>query len=129
MSEVNLNNEACKLSGKITIGEIMQVLHVADIRTAIKWCKSKSICILKLGKQLYVNTIDFELIIDRPFIESLKTKYPESWKEIYEAYKKNDYKTILEKTCSTSDARKQSGFMAPGAAGNNFIDRISRNTK
>lgn len=116
------------LSDKIKIKDVVKALQIADIRTALRWCKKKSILVLKFGKEKYINLIDFELAVDRPFIESLRTKNPENWKEIYSAYKKGDVLTIMELTFS-ADSFLKTKFVAPGTSGNNFLKKISTKTK
>ena len=113
------------LNDKISIKEIMIALRIEDARTVIKWCKKKSILIVKLGKEKYVNLIDFEIAVDQPFIESLKEKYPQNWKEIYQAYKKEDYITIIDQMTKPTLYSKIK-FVAPGVSGNNFIKRIAK---
>ena len=116
------------LSDKVNIKDVMTALHVADVRTAIKWCKKKNILILKFGKEMYVNMIDFDLAIDRPFIESLKVKHPENWKEIYSAYKNGDYLSIIEQAFQEESITKVK-YVAPGKSGNDFIKKIAKRTK
>lgn len=119
-------NEQCKLlSDKIQIGHLMAVLDFTDIRTAIKWCKSKSIYVFKLGKLMYVNLMDFELVIERPFIESLKIKYPLNWKEIYDAYKKGDYQLLLEFMFQNTSVSKRK-FAVEGTSANDFIEKMQQ---
>ena len=130
---LNLNNvkETTQnriLSDKINIKEVMNALHVADIRTAIKWCKKKNILILKFGKETYVNMIDFDLAIDRPFIESLRLKHPGNWKEIYSAHKNGDYLSIIEQSFQ-EETIKEVKYVAPGKSGNDFIKNITKRTK
>lgn len=116
------------LSDKINIKDVMIALCVEDIRTAIKWCKKKSILIFKFGKEKYVNSIDFELAVDRPFIESLKEKHPENWKGIYAAYKNGDYLKITEVSFEQQVISKTK-FVAPGTYGNKFIEKLNKKTK
>ncbi|OFY82743.1 MAG: hypothetical protein A3F72_19935 [Bacteroidetes bacterium RIFCSPLOWO2_12_FULL_35_15] len=116
------------LSDKINIKDIMATLHVADVRAAMRWCKKKSILVLKFGKERYANLIDFELAIDRPFIESLKVKHPENWKEIYSAYKKNDYIAITEQMFQSEPTIKTK-FEVKGEVANSFIKKIKQKLK
>ncbi len=117
-----LNNELPYKN--ISLKIVMKILRVVDIRTAINWCKRNKIYIFKIGKEKYVNKMEFELCIDKPFIESLKLKHQEKWKEIYSAYKKGDYFTILDNDVQESSTTKLK-FVAPGKSGNNFIKKIS----
>ncbi|MBL7921699.1 MAG: hypothetical protein JNJ40_15400 [Bacteroidia bacterium] len=109
-------------AANINIKVVMNVLMATDIRTAISWCKRNGVFIFKIGKEKYVNKIELELCIDKPFIESLKVKYPENWKEVYCALKSGDYLTILDKDLQKVTANKK--FIAPGKSGNKFIKNI-----
>ncbi len=116
------------LDDKISIKDLATALKVKSIASAMRWCNRKGISILKFGKDRYINLIDFQLAIDRPFIESLKLKYPEKWKQMYEAYKNNDYITIAEIESSQIPKLKPK-FVAPGKAGNDFLKKIQDKTK
>ncbi|MGZ6518361.1 MAG: hypothetical protein ACXVED_12290 [Bacteroidia bacterium] len=108
------------MSDKIKIKEIAEALKAKDLRTAIRWCKGKGISILKFGKEMYVNLIDFQLAIDRPLIESLKERYPECWREMYNAYRKSDFITITELELKKALPVKTK-FVPPGPAGTAFL--------
>lgn len=116
------------LSDKIKIKEIADALKAKDVRTAIRWCKGKGISILKFGKEMYVNLIDFQLAIDRPLIESLKEKYPECWKEMYDAYKRSDFITITELELKKA-APLKTKFVPPGPAGAAFLKDLYNSKK
>ena len=116
------------LSDKIMLSDVVKALHVADVRTALRWCRKKSILVLKFGKEKYINLIDFELAVDRPFIESLKIKYPTSWKEMYDAYKSGDYITIAEQMFQAKPIVKTK-FVVQGEVANNFIKKIKQKLK
>lgn len=116
------------LKGKINIRDILPALNVKDIRTALSWCKKKGLFVIPIGKERYINFIDFELVVDLPFIKSLKLKFPSSWKEIYDAYKKRDYITIAEQMLETEKSFKEK-FVVQGIVANSFIKTIKQNLK
>lgn len=120
--------ESRLLSDKIGINEIVKALKVADVRTALRWCRKKSLLVLKFGKEKYVNLIDFQLAVDRPFIESLKQKHPDNWKEMYDAYKKGDYIAIAAQMLQAEPIAKTK-FVVQGEAANSFIKKIKQNLK
>lgn len=128
LNETNheLNSEL--LNGNINLKLLMNVLGVTDIRTAVSWCKRNGIFIFKIGREKYVNKIEFELAIDKPFIESLRIKYLENWKDVYSAIKKGEYRTILDQELQTNQLNKLK-FVAPGRSGNNFIKKITKQKK
>jgi hypothetical protein len=116
------------LSDKIKINEIAEALKAKDLRTAIRWCKGKGISILKFGKDRYIDLIDFQLAVDRPLIESLKEKYPECWKEMYDAYKRSDFMKITELELKKIIPIKAK-FVAPGPAGAAFLKDLYKPKK
>ena len=124
------NNNAFKIMlDKIPLKEVMGILRFNDIRSVVKWCKNKSVIILKFGKEMYVNMAEFEVAMDQPLIESLKTKYPDRWKEMYAAYKKGDLASIAELMIETVSDKKNVAFVAPGKSGTNFLNKIIKNKK
>lgn len=116
------------LSDKIRIKDVVKALQVADIRTALRWCKKKSILVLKFGKEKYINLIDFELAVDRPFIESLILKYPSNWKDMYDAYKNKDFLTIVDHMFQMEPIEKTK-FVVEGLAANSFMKKIKQKLK
>jgi hypothetical protein len=127
-NESNNEIENKLLKDKIKISDVVKVLQVTDVRTAIRWCRKKTILVWKFGKERYINLIDFELAVDRPFIESLKIKYPTSWKEMYDAYKNGDYITIAEQMFQATTIVKTK-FVVQGEVANNFIKKIKQKLK
>lgn len=121
-------NENKLLSDKIKVLDIVEFLRAKDIRTAIRWCKKMGISILKIGGEKCVNLIDFNLAVDRPFILSLRERYPECWKELYDAYKRNDYITIMELEFKKAPSAKGK-FVAPGPKGDAFLKEINKTTR
>ena len=126
--DLEKNEENRLLSDKISVNDIVKALKVADVRTALRWCRKKSLLVLKFGKEKYVNLIDFQLAVDRPFIESLKQKYPDNWKEMYEAYKKRNYIAIAEQMLQAEPIAKTK-FVVQGETANSFIKKIKQNLK
>lgn len=128
LNKTNENFKYYLLNNNVSIKDLMFILRIEDTRTAIKWCKRNGILIFKFGKEKYVNKIDFELAFDQAFIESLKTKYPESWKEVYVAYKDKDYLSIIEQKQKIEIGVKTK-FSAPGISGEVFLKKVNTKTK
>jgi hypothetical protein len=61
--------------------------------------------------------------VDKPFIESLRIKYPTTWKEMYAAYKNGHYLTIAEQLFEKAAVVKTK-FAAPGTSGNDFLKKM-----
>lgn len=116
------------LSDKIKLRDLVKALHVIDIRTALRWCKKQKILVFKFGKERYINLMDFELAVDRPFIESLKLKYPQNWQDIYFGYKNGDYKLLSSELFQNESFIKPS-FVVKGEAANSFINKVKQKFK
>jgi hypothetical protein len=114
---------------KLPIGEVMRILRFEDVRSAVKWCRSKSMMVQKFGKEIYVNLSEFEVAMDRPLIESLKARYPQNWKDMYTAYKKGDLVSIAEVMIDAANVNKEAVFVAPGASGSDFIKKVLKKQK
>ena len=101
----------------------MLALHKKDIRAVLRWCRKQSLLVLKFGRERYVMLIDFELAVDRPFIDSLKIKYPKNWQELYSAYKQRDLIKITESMAGEGVPVK-TVFTPPGSKGKRFAEKI-----
>lgn len=110
---------------KISLSEIADFFNLKSLRTVINWCKRKGLLILKYGKEKYVNLIDFHIVIDSPFIEALKSKYPKDWATIYVAYKKSDYETIATFLNPKSETKKET-FKIESKAAMSFLNKIKK---
>ena len=67
----------------LTISEVAAKLNFIDKATAKRWLERKGILIHKFSKQNIVYEIEVICEIDKPFVKSLKLKYPSKWKKIY----------------------------------------------
>lgn len=108
---------------KVKIKDLMGFLNVQDVRTAKKWCLKTGLMLFKLGKEFYVNLIDLELAIEKPFIEKLKMNYPDKWKQVYAAYKSKDYEILLSIMDESKSVAKGT-FIAPGKSGDQFLKKV-----
>jgi hypothetical protein len=114
------------LFDKVKLTDIVKVLNVKTVRTALDWCRRKGLVVMKIGREKYVNLIDFQLQIDKPFLDHLKAKYPSNWAELYQAYKTLDYGAIA--THSISSCLKPK-FTVKGNAANDFMNKMNLKMK
>lgn len=80
----------------ISISEVKERIGVQDDRTAKKWCEENNITIQKMHKKTLIYNVDMENALELNYIKGLKKKYPDNYKEIYEASKEKDYLKIFE---------------------------------
>jgi hypothetical protein len=67
----------------LTIPEVAIKLKLINSEAAKKWIEKRGIRIHKFSKQNLVYEIEVICEIDKPFVKSLKMKYPLVWKNIY----------------------------------------------
>ncbi|HEU4789488.1 MAG TPA: hypothetical protein VFS71_07370 [Flavobacterium sp.] len=67
----------------LTIPEVAAKLNLLNNVTAKRWLERQGILIHKFSKQNIVYEIEVICEIDKPFVRSLKFKYPLKWKKIY----------------------------------------------
>ncbi len=67
----------------LTIPQVAHKINVKDNDTAKKWLSDRNIPIYKWSSQPFVYQIEVDCEIDKPYVMSLRNKYPLQWKEIY----------------------------------------------
>ena len=67
----------------LTIREVALKLKLINSEAAKKWIEKRGIRIHKFSKQNIVYEIEVICEIDKPFVKSLRLKYPLRWKKIY----------------------------------------------
>ena len=114
------------LYDKVTLTDIVKAMNMKTLRTAVRWCKRKGLTVIKFGSENYVNLIDFQLQLDKPFIEALMIKYPNNWAELYHSYKTLDWAKIAGQILNPSVKTK---FTVQGNAANDFLDKMKLKMK
>lgn len=67
----------------LTIPEVAAKLKIANQGTAKRWLERNGILIHRFSKHNIVYAIEVICEIDKPFVRSLRLKYPTKWKKIY----------------------------------------------
>jgi deoxyribodipyrimidine photolyase len=67
----------------LTIEQVAEKINVKNIDSAKKWLNEKGIKIHKFLKSSFVYQIEVDSQIDKPFVQLLRSKHPEKWKERY----------------------------------------------
>ena len=111
------------LFDKIKLTDIVKALNVKTLKTAKSWCKRKGLVIIKFGIDQYVSLIDFQLQLDKPFLDDLRVKYPSNWAEIYHSYKTFDWAKIAGQILNANEKTK---FTVQGNAANDFMNKMKR---
>ena len=67
----------------LTLPQVAEKINVKDIETAKKWLVERGIKIHKFTKTPFVYQIEVDSQIDKPFVQQLRNKYPDTWKDRY----------------------------------------------
>ena len=67
----------------LTLAQVAERINVKDIETAKKWLKETRIKIHRFLNNFYVYQIEVDSQIDKPFVQQLRNKYPDKWKDRY----------------------------------------------
>ena len=111
------------LFDKVKLSDIAKALNVKTLKTATRWCKRKGLVIIKFGREQYVNLMDFQLQLDKPFLDDLTVKYPNDWAEMYHAYKTFNWAKIAGQILNANEKTK---FTVQGNAANDFMNKMKR---
>ena len=109
------------LFDKVKLTDIVKALNVKTLKTATRWCKRKGLVIMKFGRDQYVNLIDFQLQLDKPFLDDLRAKHPNDWAEVYHHYKTFNWAKIAGQLLNTIVKTK---FTVQGNAANDFMNKM-----
>jgi hypothetical protein len=67
----------------LTLAQVAEKIYVKNIETAKKWLMEKGIKIHRFLNNSFVYQIEVDSHIDIPFVQQLRNKYPDKWKERY----------------------------------------------
>ena len=81
MSE-ELNNISKGLD-TLTLAQVAERINVKNIETAKKWLIANGIKIHRFINSLFVYQIEVDSQIDKPYVQQLRNKYPDKWKDRY----------------------------------------------
>ena len=79
-----------KSQPRLTLRQVAKELKYKDDLATRRWLKKNGIQIHRLAKENFVYQIEFDLVLDRPYVNSLRMKHPQKWKEIYRLACKDD---------------------------------------
>jgi len=67
----------------LTLAQVAEKIYVKNIETAKKWLMEKGIKIHRFLNNSFVYQVEVDSHIDIPFVQQLRNKYPDKWKERY----------------------------------------------
>lgn len=68
---------------RLTLRQVATELNYKDESATRKWLKKMGVQIHRTAKDNYVYQIELDLILERPYVNSLRIKHPQKWKEMY----------------------------------------------
>jgi len=74
----------------IPLKKIGERINLRNNRSIKKWLNDHDISIIKHTKESCVYQVDFDFHNEKPFVLSLRRKYPQKWKEMYRAVCNDD---------------------------------------
>jgi hypothetical protein len=75
---------------RIYTTEAKMLLSLKSTKALQTWCKVNDVTVYCEHIRKFMCRIEFITALERPFIQSLKNKHGENWKEVYQAMETND---------------------------------------
>ncbi len=76
-------NNISKGLDTLTLAQVAERINVKNIETAKKWLMINGIKINRFINSLFVYQIEVDSQIDKPYVQQLRNKYPDKWKDRY----------------------------------------------
>lgn len=81
---------------RIYIPEAKLLLSVRSNESVVKWCQDNNVKVYSERNRKFMCRIEFLAALEKPIIESLKRKYGDKWKEVYEIMISNEPADLFE---------------------------------
>ena len=76
-------NNISKGLDTLTLAQVAERINVKNIETAKKWLMANGIKIYRFITGSFVYQIEVDSQIDKPYVQQLRNKYPDKWKDRY----------------------------------------------
>jgi len=76
-------NNISKGLDTLTLAQVAERINVKNIETAKKWLIANGIKIHRFINGLFVYQIEVDSQIDKAYVQQLRNKYPDKWKDRY----------------------------------------------
>ena len=67
----------------LTLEQVTERIHASNEKSTRKWLHEHGIQVYRHARVSFVYQIEVDSEIDKPFVISLRNKYPDKWKERY----------------------------------------------
>ena len=72
-----------KSQPRLTLRQVAKELNYKDELATRRWLKKNGIQIHRLAKENFVYQIEFDLVFERLYVNGLRIKHPQKWKDMY----------------------------------------------
>ncbi len=72
-----------KSQQRLTLRQVAKELNYKDELATRRWLKKNGIQIHRLAKENFVYQIEFDLVFERLYVNGLRIKHPQKWKDMY----------------------------------------------
>lgn len=72
-----------KSQPRLTLRQVAAELNYKDELATRRWLKKNGIQIHRLAKENFVYQIEFDLVFERLYVNGLRIKHPQKWKDMY----------------------------------------------
>jgi hypothetical protein len=77
------DTEILKSQSTLTLAEVSIRLNYKNEHVTKRWLRKNGIQIHRLAKNNFVYQIELDLVLEKPYVISLRNKHPQKWKDIY----------------------------------------------
>ena len=109
----------------LTLAQVAEKIYVKNIETAKKWLMEKGIKIHRFLNNSFVYQIEVDSHIDIPYVQQLKNKYPDKWKERYRDVVK-DLPVYYLTITSIEDDVSYTPIVKPASINKKDLDRYKK---
>jgi hypothetical protein len=81
---------------RIYTTEAKMLLSLKSNKALITWCEGNDVTIYSERNRKFMCRVEFITALEAPFIQSLKGKYGENWRDAYQAMQTNDPAEMYE---------------------------------
>jgi CRISPR/Cas system CSM-associated protein Csm5 (group 7 of RAMP superfamily) len=67
----------------LTLVQVAERIHASNEKSTRKWLQERGIQVYRHARVSFVYQIEVDSEIDKPFVFSLRNKFPDKWKEKY----------------------------------------------
>ena len=67
----------------LTLEQVSERIHSTNEKTTRRWLEACGVKVYRFARKSFVYQVEVESEVDKPFVISLRNKFPDKWKERY----------------------------------------------